>query len=197
MDLKNIAANFNSFSRLLDDEIRSRIPESGQIDIEPEDKCVFHDDNDDRPEHRIVKAVFLSSDGTGYGLITEDEYCREATVCCAECCLSIDDKYNILRAVDDKTKPYGKTQKPMVCLGVVVGRPINGISLNGLEYLLDEDGKIEIFPSLEEAHQVLINGGVWEEDLDEFEYRKVMECPNCKQRTFVHLNENVTGCTDC
>ena len=64
MDLKNIAANFNSFSRLLDDEIRSRIPESGQIDIEPEDKCVFHDDNDDRPEHRIVKAVFLSSDGT-------------------------------------------------------------------------------------------------------------------------------------
>lgn len=140
MDLKNIAANFNSFSRLLDDEIRSRIPESGQIDIEPEDKCVFHDDNDDRPEHRIVKAVFLSSDGTGYGLITEDEYCREATVCSAECCLSIDDKYNILRAVDDKTKPYGKTQKPMVCLGVVVGRPINGISLNGLEYLLDEDG---------------------------------------------------------
>ena len=81
MDLKNIAANFNSFSRLLDDEIRSRIPESGQIDIEPEDKCVFHDDNDDRPEHRIVKTVFLSSDGTGYGLITEDEYCREATVC--------------------------------------------------------------------------------------------------------------------
>lgn len=59
MDLKNIAANFNSFSRLLDDEIRSRIPESGQIDIEPEDKCVFHDDNDDRPEHRIVKAVFF------------------------------------------------------------------------------------------------------------------------------------------
>ena len=48
----------------------------------------------------------------------------------------------------------------MVCLGVVVGRPINGISQNGLEYLLDEDGEIEIFPSLEEAHQVLVNCGV-------------------------------------
>lgn len=59
MDLKNIAANFNSFSRLLDDEIRSRIPESGQIDIEPEDKCVFHDDNDDRPNTESSKPFFI------------------------------------------------------------------------------------------------------------------------------------------
>lgn len=35
-------------------------------------------------------------------------------------------------------------------LGIVIGRPINGISLNGLEYLLEkEDGDIKHFQSLD------------------------------------------------
>jgi hypothetical protein len=40
-------------------------------------------------------------------------------------------------------------------MAIVIGRPINGISLNGLEYLLDEDGEYKQFESTEEAKTFL------------------------------------------
>ena len=40
-------------------------------------------------------------------------------------------------------------------MGIVIGRPINGISLNGLEYLLDENGDYKLFNSKEEAKAFL------------------------------------------
>ncbi len=40
-------------------------------------------------------------------------------------------------------------------MAIVIGRPINGISLNGLEYLLDETGEYKQFGSKEEAKTFL------------------------------------------
>jgi hypothetical protein len=40
-------------------------------------------------------------------------------------------------------------------MSIVIGRPINGISINGLEYLLDEDGEYKQFESTEEAKTFL------------------------------------------
>jgi hypothetical protein len=40
-------------------------------------------------------------------------------------------------------------------MAIVIGRPINGISINGLEYLLDENGEYKQFESTEEAKTFL------------------------------------------
>jgi hypothetical protein len=40
-------------------------------------------------------------------------------------------------------------------MSIVIGRPINGISINGLEYLLDENGEYKQFESTEEAKTFL------------------------------------------
>ena len=40
-------------------------------------------------------------------------------------------------------------------MAIVIGRPINGISINGLEYLLGEDGEYKQFESREEAKTFL------------------------------------------
>jgi hypothetical protein len=40
-------------------------------------------------------------------------------------------------------------------MSIVIGRPINGISVNGLEYLLDENGGYKQFESTEEAKTFL------------------------------------------
>ena len=49
---------------------------------------------------------------------------------------------------------------------VVIGRPINGISINGLEYVLDENGDEMLFESEAEAKQFLIDNGFTEEDIE-------------------------------
>lgn len=42
----------------------------------------------------------------------------------------------------------------------VVSRPIEGISLNGREYLLGDDGKVRAFDSVEEVLELLGADGV-------------------------------------
>lgn len=50
----------------------------------------------------------------------------------------------------------------------VIRRPIEGISLNGFEYVLDgEDGDIKFFDSEEQARDFLINAGYSPEELQE------------------------------
>lgn len=44
--------------------------------------------------------------------------------------------------------------------GIIVGRPINGISLNGDEYLLDGNGKDIIFSTIAEAKPYLQKSGI-------------------------------------
>ena len=43
---------------------------------------------------------------------------------------------------------------------VTVGRPINGISLNGVEWILDENGDAMRFGSVREAKQFLREHGI-------------------------------------
>jgi len=42
---------------------------------------------------------------------------------------------------------------------IVVGKPINGISLNGLEYLLDDEDNMMKFETREFAKYFLVNNG--------------------------------------
>jgi hypothetical protein len=49
--------------------------------------------------------------------------------------------------------------------GVVVARPINGITINGLEYLLDDDGKPIVFAGQQEAEAFLLSLGMSEDDM--------------------------------
>lgn len=48
---------------------------------------------------------------------------------------------------------------------IAVGRHINGITLNELEYLLDDDGNIMDFKSEEHAKKFLLDAGVTEEEI--------------------------------
>ncbi len=43
---------------------------------------------------------------------------------------------------------------------VTIGRPVNGISLNGDEFLLDDDGNVMEFDSVENAKEFLRANGV-------------------------------------
>lgn len=42
-------------------------------------------------------------------------------------------------------------------MGIAVGRPINGIGLNGNEYLLDKEGNTRTFESIKAAKQYLLD----------------------------------------
>ena len=48
---------------------------------------------------------------------------------------------------------------------IIVGRPINGITLNPLEYLLDDDGKVKKFPSKKQAVSFLKEKGFTDDDI--------------------------------
>lgn len=49
---------------------------------------------------------------------------------------------------------------------VIVGRPINGITINGLEYLMDDEGAYKIFDDMDAAKKFLMENGIEEEDLE-------------------------------
>ena len=49
---------------------------------------------------------------------------------------------------------------------VVISRPVNGISLNGKEYVLDDKGDIKLFDTRDTALDFLKANGVTENDMD-------------------------------
>lgn len=53
---------------------------------------------------------------------------------------------------------------------VAIGRPIEGVSLNGLEYALDDSGDVYAFTGVDSAKKFLTDNGVAEDDLDEFAF---------------------------
>ena len=53
-------------------------------------------------------------------------------------------------------------------MSVIVGRPINGISINGLEYLLDPDNNAARFEGVGEAKQAMRNLGFEEEHVEDY-----------------------------
>lgn len=57
----------------------------------------------------------------------------------------------------------------------IIGRYINGNSLNGLEYLQSDDGRAKRFDTIKEAQSFLIDSGVPEEELEHFVFEEVLE----------------------
>ena len=53
---------------------------------------------------------------------------------------------------------------------IIIGRAINGISLNGDEYLLDSCGRVHKFESENHAREFLKAAGCLEEDLENFNF---------------------------
>lgn len=51
-------------------------------------------------------------------------------------------------------------------MNIVIGRPINGISLNGNEYVLGDDGNPRLFSNIVEAKQFLAEKGKTEVDIE-------------------------------
>lgn len=58
---------------------------------------------------------------------------------------------------------------------VSISRPINGITINGNEYLLDDEGNVRIFESTRAAVAFLITHGVTKEELDSYTFHGIEE----------------------
>jgi hypothetical protein len=56
---------------------------------------------------------------------------------------------------------------------VIIGRPINGISINGLEYALDEHDEIKEFAGKKEAVQFLKDNGFLDKDMESFIFEEI------------------------
>ena len=54
----------------------------------------------------------------------------------------------------------------ILIMSFMIGRPIHGISLNGNEYVLGDDGKPRVFPDMVEAKQFLAEKGMTEVDIE-------------------------------
>lgn len=51
-------------------------------------------------------------------------------------------------------------------MAVMIGRPINGITINGLEYVLDENGDPMKWATEEQARQFLADHGIGEKEIE-------------------------------
>lgn len=82
---------------------------------------------------------------------------------------------------------------------VIVGRPINGISLNGLEWLLNDDGTQRVFENSAEADAFLRKNGFTDEDLDYLVFREsIGTCFRCGSPLFRSDIEGYTSqCFSC
>jgi hypothetical protein len=90
-----------------------------------------------------------------------------------------------------------------------IGRHINGISLNPLEYILNKEGKVKEFTTREKAKQFLFDQGGSQEDLDNGHILIVhpitakpdggWECTGCGSEwsAMVSENELPTNCPNC
>ena len=50
---------------------------------------------------------------------------------------------------------------------IIIGRPINGVTLNGLEYCLDDDGELLRFSSETEGREFLHENGMDDKEIKE------------------------------
>ena len=58
---------------------------------------------------------------------------------------------------------------------IIIGRPINGISLNGDEYLLDSDNNVMKFDCIQAAKDFLLENHILADQLDQFNYVEANE----------------------
>jgi hypothetical protein len=58
---------------------------------------------------------------------------------------------------------------------ISVSRAINGISINGDEYLLNNDGDIVLFETLEHAQRFLASNGITESEMQTYNFHDESE----------------------
>jgi hypothetical protein len=58
---------------------------------------------------------------------------------------------------------------------VALGRPINGISINGCEWLLKDSGKLNLFSCTDEAVIFLQNHGLTDIDIEDYIFDENIE----------------------
>ena len=83
---------------------------------------------------------------------------------------------------------------------VVVGRPVNGISINSeLEFILDDEGAVRYFDSIEQAQELLRQNGVPYEETEFYTFlHSCGVCFRCGAPLFPSLLEGYTcQCFDC
>jgi len=59
---------------------------------------------------------------------------------------------------------------------VIVGRHVNGITINPLEYVLDEDGDVMEFNTKKEAVEFLMDNGITDEEIQYLVFKEVQKC---------------------
>ena len=82
---------------------------------------------------------------------------------------------------------------------VIVGRYINGISLNGLEYLKNDADEVIYFAGVEAAKAYLREHGVTEDEMEDMVFRKsVGTCFRCGDPLFLSdIPEYTCQCFRC
>ena len=58
---------------------------------------------------------------------------------------------------------------------VAVGKPINDISINGFEWLLDDNGKLKLFLCVKDAVLFLNNHGITDIDMESFIFDEAID----------------------
>jgi hypothetical protein len=67
---------------------------------------------------------------------------------------------------------------------VIVGKAINGVTINGLEYILDDDGNVKEFSSLENAKRFLLEHEITPEQIEDLTFLN----PETDEEIFQEIN---------
>ena len=70
---------------------------------------------------------------------------------------------------------------------IIVGRNINGITLNGYEYITDNNNFLIGFISEKSARDYLHRHGISDNDIQYLEFFYRTECPNCGEEVIVKI----------
>lgn len=76
---------------------------------------------------------------------------------------------------------------------VIVGRPIEGVTINGLEYLLDDEGEVMVFEDRPKAVLFLRKNGVTYEEMNDLVF--VNSIGTCRQCGSPLFPSNIKGYT--
>lgn len=98
---------------------------------------------------------------------------------CSEECLQ--------KATDSKDSRKKRSDE----IGIVIGRPINGITINGLEYILNDAKALMHFPDMESARAFLTQQGI-DHDVEDLHYHYHTYCLNCGEEYFLKEDETFT-----
>lgn len=79
---------------------------------------------------------------------------------------------------------------------IIIGRPVNGITINGLEYVLDDSGELMKFESCKNAYSWLRGKGYFDRDIVNegiqliyTNERRECKCIECEKRADCYMRD--------